>query len=602
VIVPMQEVTIALAKGDGGAALAELQGLGILHLAESPKGVSDSLEVWRSRVEAAKRARTILTQEPLAAATAKVAAGSADGDCEALVRAVVRLGERIGALERTAAENAAERERWGSLAPFDPAALAELSAAGLGLRVARPPRAKTLPEVSGAVWHELTGERERARRTVVLVGPPAAVAGADVPDELPLPTASLATLERARDEVAAALASDHRELAELRVQLPQLERWLQRAEERLELEEARAALVPIGAVMVLRGYAPTPAVAALERLAASRGWGLWLAEVSDPDASPTLIANPKWVRPIEPLFGFLGVVPGYGQVDISIPFLLFFGLFFAMIVGDAGYGLVFLLLTEGVRLRLAPGAWRVVRLLRGLSLATIVWGVLSGSFFGLAALPSPLAALRLDWLRDESNVMALAFTIGVVHLTMAHAWNVIRFINSRKALVEAGWIATTWAMYFLARSLVLGEHFPSFAYLLLGVGVVLIALFITPWRKLRSEWFAHVMLPLNLVSNFVDVVSYIRLFAVGAATFAVAQAFNDLAVGVGLGGFWGGVVSALILFFGHTLNVLLAAMGVLVHGVRLNTLEFAGHLGLSWSGKPYRPFAKSAVVGVEGES
>jgi V/A-type H+/Na+-transporting ATPase subunit I len=148
---------------------------------------------------------------------------------------------------------------------------------------------------------------------------------------------------------------------------------------------------------------------------------------------------------------------------------------------------------------------------------------------------------------------------------------------------------------------VLGDPFPPLAWVSLALGVVLIATFITPWRRLRQEWFTHAMLPLNLVSNFVDVVSYVRLFAVGAATFAVAESFNALAASIGLGGVVGGAVSALVLFFGHTLNVLLAAMGVLVHGVRLNTLEFAGHLGLSWTGHPYRPFTRTVPKESEGE-
>jgi V/A-type H+-transporting ATPase subunit I len=212
-----------------------------------------------------------------------------------------------------------------------------------------------------------------------------------------------------------------------------------------------------------------------------------------------------------------------------------------------------------------------------------------------------LAALRLEWLTVERNVMTLAFTIGVVHLTLAHAWNVVRFFNSTRALVEIGWICTTWTMYFLARQLVLGDPFPPLAWVSLGVGVALIALFITPWHKLRGEWFTHAMLPLNLVSNFVDVVSYVRLFAVGAATYAVAESFNALAASISLGGVLGAAASALVLLFGHTLNVLLAAMGVLVHGVRLNTLEFASHLSLSWTGHPYRPFARSAPLELEGE-
>jgi V/A-type H+/Na+-transporting ATPase subunit I len=598
VIVPMKEVTIALARSDAEVALSALQRLGVLHLSDAPKGGTERVEVWRGRFEAAKVAREILDHAP--AATTAAGVRPAPVEEEGLVREVVRLGERVGGLGRTLAEIDAERARTLPFGPFDPLGVERLQLGGVGVRLARAPLTRPLPQIEDAIWVELA--RDRRRRTLALVGPRAAVAAAVVADELTPPSQTVEALDLARAEAQRALEVAQGELAALKGRMPELERWLHLAEDRLQLEEARSMLEPIGAVRVVRGYVPLPQVPALVTLAAARGWGLWVEEVRNPDAAPTLIANPRWVKPIEPLFGFLGVVPGYGSVDISIPFLLFFGLFFAMIVGDAGYGLLFLLLSEVLRWRMPPAAWRVIRLLRGLSLATIVWGVLTGSFFGMAALPSVLLALRLDWFGDERNVMALAFTIGVVHLTLAHTWNVVRFLNDRRALVEIGWIGTTWGMYFLARSLVLGEPFPPFAYGLLGVGAGLIALFITPWAKLRSEWFSHVMLPLSLVSNFVDVVSYIRLFAVGAATFAVAQAFNDLAVGVGIPGFLGGVVSALILFFGHTLNVLLAAMGVLVHGVRLNTLEFAGHLGLSWSGKPYRPFAHGATLGVEGES
>jgi V/A-type H+-transporting ATPase subunit I len=328
---------------------------------------------------------------------------------------------------------------------------------------------------------------------------------------------------------------------------------------------------------------------------------LWVEEVRDPDEAPTLVRNPRWVRPIEPLFGFLGVVPAYGHVDISVPFLAFFGLFFAMIVGDAGYGLLFLALTEwGARRAKAPPR-RVVALMRLLSVATVGWGLLSGNVFGIAVLPSALAWFRLDWLTVERNVIGLTFAIGATHLTLAHLWNAVRYANRLRALAELGWVATTWTMYLLARQLVLGDPFPAAAWPVFGVGVALILAFTTPWRRLRREWFGHAVLPLSLVNNFVDVVSYVRLFAVGAATFAVAGAFNELAAGIGLEGPIGGVLTALVLFFGHALNVLLAAMGVLVHGVRLNTLEFAGHLGLPWTGHAYRPFAHRASGAGEGD-
>jgi V/A-type H+-transporting ATPase subunit I len=163
-----------------------------------------------------------------------------------------------------------------------------------------------------------------------------------------------------------------------------------------------------------------------------------------------------------------------------------------------------------------------------------------------------------------------------------------------RALAELGWIATTWVMFFTARSMVLGFDFPAWGMGVFGAGVLLIAVFMTPFRSIKSEWFNHVMLPLDLIGNFVDVVSYVRLFAVGMATFAMASAFNAMGAGMAEEGSIGGTIAgALVIFLGHTLNILLAAMGVLVHGIRLNTLEFSGHLGLEWKGFPYRPFTRT---------
>jgi V/A-type H+-transporting ATPase subunit I len=87
-------------------------------------------------------------------------------------------------------------------------------------------------------------------------------------------------------------------------------------------------------------------------------------------------------------------------------------------------------------------------------------------------------------------------------------------------------------------------------------------------------------------------VSYVRLFAVGLATVAVATNFNGMAAKVGFG-FPSGLISAFILFFGHTLNIIMGAMAVIVHGVRLNMLEFSGQLGMQWTGVPYKPFQET---------
>ena len=110
-------------------------------------------------------------------------------------------------------------------------------------------------------------------------------------------------------------------------------------------------------------------------------------------------------------------------------------------------------------------------------------------------------------------------------------------------------------------------------------------------KDMKKEWIQHAMFPLSVVNCFVDIVSYIRLFAVGMASLAVAQSFNGMAADIGLDKLWTVPLFALILLLGHGLNIILCALGILVHGVRLNTLEFSLHKNIEWKGIPYRPFA-----------
>ncbi len=624
-IVPMKEVVLVAPRSDRDVTLDRLQDAGVLHVAEGALGDDAEADELRERIKHARHAIGVLAHVPADVPTdvptdapaggpggagdaepaAEVEPASGRGaarderDAARLVEEVERLASDLHDLHTTEVELERERERLAPFGAFDPGDLHALRADGVGVRLAHPTVRTPLPEVAGATWIELSASRRR--RAMALVGPVAAVDAAEVPGEVAWPEQAPDRLRERIRHVHAALARTRTRLASLASEREVLERWLRTSRDALRIEEVRAGMPTVGAVVLLRGYVPEDDVERVRSLAAEHGWGVWIRDVEDPAEAPTLIRNPRWLRPIEPLFGFLGVVPAYGHVDISLPFLVFFSLFFAMIVGDAGYGAIFLVLTEVVRRRLRQPPRRVIALLRLLSVATIAWGLLTGNVFGAAALPSALAWARLDWLTVERNVIGLTFAIGAVHLTLAHAWNALRWANSVRALAEVGWVAVTWTMYLLARDLVLGEQVPAAAWPVFGVGLTLIVLFTTPWRYLRRDWFHHAMLPLTLVNDFVDVVSYVRLFAVGAATYAVAGAFNTLAADLGLVGPVGGVATALVLFFGHALNVLLAAMGVLVHGVRLNTLEFAGHLHLSWTGRPYRPLAHEGARPGEGD-
>ena len=580
----MKKVTLICLARERDRAVERLGFLGAMHVGTGKAPSGEGLEKARRRLERLNRALEILPDDARAAPT--------DLSVPDVVERVWDLvPERMSLLEELDRIRA-ERARVEPFGEFDPLHVLELERKGVSVLLCTVGPKQEVPRLEGEVVQVLSRDSHGTSFAVIH----RKGVESELPeyvDRMPLPERSLSTLDRNAAQVEARLASIDRTLAEHAGDRAKVEEMSREARDRVRYLEIRQSMGVSEEVAWLEGFLPEDAVQAFEAEAKSHGWGWRIVDPAPEDEPPTLIRNPRWVRPIGAVFDMIGLTPGYEEKDISAVFLLFLSLFFAMLVGDAGYGAIFLALTLLGRVFLKKVPSRVWTLLFIMSGCTMVWGVLTGTYFGIEELAAPLARLKVEWLTGpvgEENVMLLCFFIGAVHLTIAHGWRMLASFPSLRALAQLGWICTTWTMFYAARTMVLLEPFPQYMFWVLGAGVVLIALFMTPFSSLGREWFNHVMLPLNIISNFVDVISYVRLFAVGAATFAVASAFNSMALDMGFDSVFSGLAAALVIFVGHTLNILLASMGVLVHGVRLNTLEYAGHMGLQWTGRRYDPF------------
>jgi V/A-type H+-transporting ATPase subunit I len=351
-----------------------------------------------------------------------------------------------------------------------------------------------------------------------------------------------------------------------------------------------------GSIKYLKGYIPHNTVDQFKAKAQQKKWGYQIKEPENPEEVPVYVKNSKWISIINPVLKFVDIVPGYKEVDVSIYFLVAFALFFAMLVGDAGYGALFLLLTFIFRKKLPAQMRQLVYVLSG---ATIIWGVLSGTYFGseqIAALPvlnsliiPEISSFGVD---NISFMMHLSFLIGAIHLTIAHLVRGFQFINSIRALSELGWVALVWGLFFVAENLVLGKALPEWNTWLFVGGAAFVILFSKEGKTLVGSMLGSLAnLPLSLINGFSDIVSYVRLFAVGMATAAVASSFNNMILPAGSDiSILQLPLAAVALALGHGLNIILALMAVMVHGIRLNMLEFAGHLGVQFSGEAYNPF------------
>ncbi|MCQ2368494.1 MAG: hypothetical protein MJ109_05750 [Kiritimatiellae bacterium] len=409
--------------------------------------------------------------------------------------------------------------------------------------------------------------------------------------ELPkkLPEVRLSKMESSLAEVNAKIASLTLEIA--KADEKKIEEKFPSLKDSMAFEAAKELLTAKGSVALVSGWIPATKVEALKSAATVNGWGLLVRDVAEGEVPPTLIEPPKFFKSVKALFDGLGIAPGYTEADVSVPFMCYFSLFFAMLVGDGGYGAIFLAATLWAWKKFGTSPW--VKLLTVFSTGTIIWGLLSNTWFG-AGIPWCADWPTVKWLggvgaeqgHEYDNMMFLCFTIGVTHLMLARIWNGICQINSRSCLSQFGWAGIVLFMYLVTNSIVgIFSGIPTWAFWMFGIS------FLTVF--IQSKGIDKGMLFLNAMSVLGDIISYVRLFAVGLASVKVAENFNMMAVDLGLPIWIKWLPLVLILLVGHGLNLAMAGLSILVHAVRLNTLEFSNHKGISWSGYQFKPFNKT---------
>lgn len=590
-IVQMKKVTVLISAHDHDAALLTLRDLGLIHIDHVRAPASEELAVIEKKLSHADRALQAV----------KAAGGEPEPvdakNAGKIIDRIVSLASRKETLLRELTDHQ-KQERWfNEWGAVSLESLEMIRKAGVTVRFHICPK-KTLKHLSGDEY--IVVVRQVEDRVYLAHLTDASSPGLDCPED-PMPPVDVVSLRREMDTINQSVADIDRLLQDMAAEAGKIRTYRRQLMMQREFASAKYGMGEAESLVYLQGYVPVTGMDAIKHAAEAASWGYIFEDPDNPGDTPTLVRNPKWVRMIRPVFAFMGTIPGYAEYDISFWFLLFFSLFYAMLVGDAGYGLIFLAATCLIRMKFRHLPWEPFALMYVLSGATLVWGALSGTWFGMTGIleMDSFAFLKAVVIQpissiggDQDFMMFLCFLIGAVHLTIAHSLIAIRNIQTPNALAQPGWIAVIWGLFFVAETLVLGKPFRPFALLLLIAGFVTIMLFenYRKHRVIKGALASLANLPLSVISAFSDVVSYLRLFAVGFATFIVASSFNQMAADVA-GGAVGTALAAIILFLGHAINIILAVMAVVVHGIRLNMLEFSGHLNMQWSGKAYQPFS-----------
>ena len=623
----MKKVSLVVMEREREESLKKLRGLGVIHLEK--KNISSQLlsELLEQKTKTEKALGILHTyalnkKNRALEKTSGAESGRADPGIgiDSLIAEVIFDSEKRKSLQENLAALARERDRTAEWGDFDSPGISlieeKLSAKFFFYRIF----SQRLDNIPKDIKYIVLGTDKNFTRLVVL--------DSEIPGAYRfVPGLSLGQIRSQIEQIKNQLADIESRIGILARSYKLAEDEYKNLLSRIEFESAKAGMdilenVPENStVSWINGFIPQEDMGILKREAAENSWALIASDPGPDDAVPTKLRNNRLVSLVNPLMEFLNIVPGYNEADVSGWFLFFFTIFFGMIYGDAVYGAAFIIIAIVGIFKSKSTIFKLTLLLGS---STFIWGVLTCSWLGMdtAKLPlllqkislpaiSGVTASKSAW--DEGivrqNLMIFCFSLGLLQCSIGH---IIRITRTRSLVILAdiGSIGMLTGMYGIILSLIASNEsrqiplYMPFFYTF-GAGFLLNFVFANYRGSIGKsvlEGLKNIISAILSVGNtFGDIMSYIRLWAVGLAGAAIASTVNFLA-----GGFLSHliffVVAVVIIILGHSLNFVLNALSVLVHGVRLNILEFSGHVGLTWSGIAYRPFRETVKTPSDGKS
>ena len=634
-IVPMKKVSLIIREDKKDETLKKLRKLGIVHI-EITEGSGERLTSLREQIALLESTiftigkkkkveqKDLSTAEALSVATKIQALDAEKKQCQA---------------ERIAFSSELDRlKSWGDI---DPGSISDLEAKGYEISFYEMPKAEYGLLAESIKTVRIDATKSTVRFMLLKSNKEEldeAVSSLNV-YRLALPLLSTSEMKQRLLELSTRIDEIDETISSNACYTESIKRAIQATEKEIEFETYATGMAdenlspeskdPIS-ISYFTGYIEAENLDRLKQTSQSNAWGLLVEEPKEEDNVPTKLKNNKFVSLIYPLTDFLGTVPGYFEYDISSWFLAFILIFFGIIFGDGGYGLLICAVAAIpiIKSLITKKQISPMFLLVGLfGLSTVLWGTLTCTWFGLSPeqLPEWLKSLSIPlisnvyadkiwhpfWtngtagLTTAQNLQIFCFSLALIQLTVAHIKCVLRNKGSIKMLGDIGSILQLLGIYYLVLSLVVNAEVFSFglviggipvgtvAIALIGVGFVLSFVFSnyegSIIKSILSSLTNIVSVLLGVVNVFSDIVSYIRLWAVGLAGAAISATVNELA-GPLLGNFMFMILAIILLVFGHGLNMILNILSVIVHGIRLNTLEFSSHLDMSWSGHKFKPF------------
>ncbi len=584
-IVALQKVTFYGHVDDRKKVLADLQGLGCLHLIDLGAGSESP-----GSSGASSRAREALRFLKDCPSKRRQVTRADKFDAAAIEARALGIKDRMVELEHERDFLLGRMENLSIWGAFDFPSPDDLDGWRFWFYVV-PHKDMAKIQASEHVWQQVFSDNRFSYVVVI---------AKDEPEEMPVERVrtgnrTLTQLEMRLEEVELALEDLFAERAGLTRWVNLFARNIERLEDQAAVLDAVKRTYAEDAVFALQAWAPEECIEELRAYGSAHQLVFETRLPETHETPPTLMRNPKGVAGGQDLVSFY-TTPHYWLWDPSTIVFFSFSVFFAMIFADAGYAALLGLVVLGFWKRMGrTNTGRRLRLLLATMVgAGILYGVLVGSYFGVSPSEGSLIArMQFIHMMDFDFMMQLSILLGVFHLMLANgvtAWN---FRNSIKGVKPLAWMFVFAGGTLIWQGMIRGLDpliVPGMA--ILGLGLMGVLLFSATEGSFPKRLLKGLSGLTGLSSAFSDALSYLRLFALGLASASLAGTFNAMAGQVketlpGIGIFF----ALLIALLGHTLNFVLAVASGFIHGLRLNFIEFF-RWSITEEGHPFRAFAR----------
>lgn len=353
-------------------------------------------------------------------------------------------------------------------------------------------------------------------------------------------------------------------------------------------------------VMLLEGWCPEENTEELNAYLDNSAVYYEAVKPTETDQVPIKLKNNRFTRLYE-MIGELYDLPNYHELDLTPFFAPFFLLFFGLCVGDTAYGLMILIGALIIRQKVKPSMKPMFSLAAWLGASTVILGVVTGTFFGFSLIDADIAWLEKFkvFMLDSNKLFYASLIIGVVQILFG------MIIQAIGKVMRYGWAASLpnwgWLMIivgmggtFLATQIVqIDAQIVKYLYYGFGgVGAIFVFILNDIKRNPLINIGAGVWDAYNMATGLLgDLLSYIRLFALGISSGVMGFVFNDLAFKLsGNIPVVSTIIMLVIMVFGHGMNIFMAGLGAFVHPMRLTFVEFYKNAGFEGGGKKYKPF------------